>query len=94
MHYTLPRQVSVPKSNTDQQFGIVKAFQRIWIQDRHTGMLLYTHPDFVKLINRAHMQVLADAANTRGTLHINDIVVFESSQPRASGYSKNTRIGQ
>jgi hypothetical protein len=92
--YTLPRQAAVPKRDTDQQFGIVKAFQRMWIQDRHTGILLYTHPDFVKLINRARMQDLADAANTRGTLHINDIVAFESSQPRASGYSKNTRIGQ
>jgi hypothetical protein len=92
--YTLPRKVSVPHSDTPVPFGIVKAFQRMWIQDRSTGVLLYTHPDHIKLINRARMQTLADDANLRGCLHINDIIKFESAQPRVGGYSKNTRIGQ
>jgi hypothetical protein len=92
MHYTLPREVAVPKRDTDARFGIVKAYQRIWIQDRYSGILLYTYPDFIKLINRNRMQGLADAANTRGWLDIDDIIAFERSQPRAWGFSKNSRI--
>ena len=92
--YTLPRQVAVPPSDIDTPFGIVKAFKRIWIQDRKTGALLYTHPDYIRLINRSMMQELADAANTRNKLHIEDIIAFESMSPRASGYSKNTRISE
>jgi hypothetical protein len=90
----IPRRVAIPPSDTDDPFGVVKAAHRLWIQDRRTGSLLYTHPDFIRLTNRTRMQELADAASAKGCLDISDIIAFEAGSPRAPGYSRNRRIGQ
>ena len=74
------------RSAAQGRFACAKVNRRLFIQDTETGALLYTHPDFVRLINRDLMARLASAARLRGHLDISDIMLFEARAPRAGGY--------
>lgn len=51
-------------------------------------VLVYTAPDFLHLDSRQQLQELADRANTRGQLVIEDVIVFESRMKRPRTYSQ------
>lgn len=79
----------VPKGMT-RRFRCAKLRGRLYIQCCETGDLLYTPPIFIRITSRAQMEELANRAEARGVLSIDDIVTYESHAPRASGYSKRT----
>ena len=69
------------------KFAVVKAAQRIWIQNQVTGAMLYTVPDFVKLHSREPLEQIAQISNELGFLDIEDIIEMEAQSPRGFGYS-------
>jgi hypothetical protein len=81
--HPLPRGLTI-----NQRFVCVKAHKRLWVQDVVSGYLIYTHPDFLRPVDRKLMTELARRASLRGHLDICDIMVFEAKTPRGAGYRK------
>lgn len=69
------------------KYAVVKAAQRMWIQNQVTGAMLYTVPDFVKLHSRQPLVEITERANDDGFLDIDEIVGLEGLAPRGFGYS-------
>lgn len=68
---------------------VVKYNRRLYIACDET--LVYTPPDFLRLQSRELLQQLADNANARGQLHIDDVILFETICPRASFARKRSK---
>lgn len=68
------------------EFACVKVNRRLWIKD--ASRLVYTPPDFIRLVDRALLIELARRSTVRGELHIDDLIVFEAKAPRGAGYRK------
>lgn len=69
-------------------FACVKHNRRLFIKNLLTEELLYTHPDFIRPLNRISMINLAKEASQKGFLDIVDIMKFEFEAPRARGYER------
>lgn len=77
-----------PMSEVSGPFRILKYNTRLYIACE--DILVYTAPDFLRLDSRQQLQELADRANTRGQLVIEDVIVFESRIKRPRNYSQRT----
>lgn len=77
-------------AGTTGRFRCAKLRGRLYIQCCETGDLLYTPPNFIRILSRAPLVELANRAEARGVLAIDDIITFESNAPRAFGYSKRS----
>jgi len=67
-------------------YRVCKFNKRLYIASE--DVLIYTPPDFIILNSRQQLQVLVDRANTRGQLHIKDVIVFEARAPRPKQYAQ------
>lgn len=68
------------------EFACVKVNKRLWIKNVTEDRLVYTPPDFIRLVDRGLMIELARRSTVRGELHIDDLIVFEAKACRAPGY--------
>lgn len=74
------------------EFACVKVNKRLWIKNVTEDRLVYTPPDFIRLVDRSLMIELARRSTVRGELHIDDLIVFEAKAPRGAGYRKRSSI--
>jgi len=74
-------------------FTCVKAFSRLWIQNRKSWELIYTPPEFLRLTNRRGLAELAERATNSGYLCIDDVVDFEHGLKRALGFRQRSSMG-
>lgn len=70
------------------EFTCVKVNRRLWIKNVTLDRLVYTPPDFIRLVDRALLIELVRRSTVRGELHIDDLIVFEAKAPRGAGYRK------
>jgi len=76
-----PIKAPLPKE-TGQLFVCVKFNKRLFIQNTKTGKLLYTPPDFLRMVDRKSMQDLAEKSSRRGFMAVNDIIEFEENSTK------------
>ena len=72
------------------EYACVKVNKRLWIKNVTKDRLVYTPPDFIRLVDRSLMIELARRSTLRGELHIDDLIVFEGKAPRGPGYRKRS----
>lgn len=68
-------------------FVLVKRNRRLGIARVDQPGFAYTPPDFVRIVSRTDLHGLLAAANDKGMVAIEDVIAFESTAPRAPGYS-------
>lgn len=64
------------------KYAVVKAAQRLWLQNQETGNLIYTPPNFVKKNSQKPLVEMAERVEAQGFLDIEDIIEFETVTPR------------
>lgn len=71
-------------------YQVVKRNKRMWIVDTDLKSV-YTPPDFVRMLQRDNLQVVADKFNDKNGYDIEAVVEFESDIRFRSDYRKNLR---
>lgn len=62
-------------------YRVVKRHKRLWIERLETGELIYTPPNFLRLVNRDGLVALAEHLSNGGD-YIKAVIAFESATPR------------